>query len=562
MAHRRYKKGKTVDVPQSSISAHSFSSTDFEAEANVLKAKSEALIERRAVLAQKVVDHGRALMTPLLEQIKDEGRNDPHKAHFKKPLEIFELALELEPENTEAEEELENMRDVLEIPEEEPRPPPNHDDPYDVIIVGAGASGVGMGLMLTKVFNLDPQRVLLIERGEKAGESFRRWPREMRFISPSFNNQGWTGSFDLNSVAYGTSPAYTLQTEHPTGEEYAYYLHELAQAGELNVRVRTEVTALRPRRRGGFAVEVAPVVVDGARGSTQSTATLLRSRYVVWAAGEFQYPKASSPLFPGSELCHHNSCIQSWKMLPGDDYLIIGGYESGMDAVSNLVSSGKHCTLISSTAFWRVTTDDPSTELSPYTMDRVQQAFATSTPPRLLAPLRVFKVEKGEHDSNDYVVHARWGTPIKHPGGKHRAQLPNAIENDIEIGRKGTKIKFHTAQPPILCTGFLGSPALGIAKDLFEWDDTGEGCMAGSPLLNEFDESTRTPGLFLAGPAVRHDDLIFCFVYKFRQRFGVVADSIARGLGHDTVEAVEVCRSTNMFLDDFECCKGACGETC
>merc|ERR1719217_244651 len=76
-----------------------------------------------------------------------------------------------------------------------------------------------MGLMLTRVFNLDPKRVLLVERGEEAGESFRRWPKEMRFISPSFNNQGWTASFDLNSIAYQTSPAYTLQAEHPTGAE-------------------------------------------------------------------------------------------------------------------------------------------------------------------------------------------------------------------------------------------------------------------------------------------------------------------------------------------------------
>ncbi len=554
MAQRRSTKRKSFDA-LSSISART---ADIEAEANVLKAESEVLFERRAVLSQKVLDHGRALMTPLLEQIKDGGRNDPHKAQFKKPIDMFELAIDLEPENTEAEEELEKMRDVLEVPEEEPRPTPNHDDPYDVIIVGAGASGVGMGLMLTKVFNLDPQRVLLIERGEKVGESFRRWPREMRFISPSFNNQGWTDSFDLNSVAYGTSPAYTLQTEHPTGEEYASYLHELSHQGELNVRVRTEVTALRPRRRGGFTVEVVPVIVGDVRGSTQPTVTILRSRYVIWAAGEFQYPKASAPLFPGSELCRHNSSIESWKMLPGDDFVIIGGYESGMDAVSNLVSSGKHCTLISSTAYWRVTTDDPSTELSPYTMERIRQAFTMSTPPRMLAPLRVFKVEKGEHDSKGYVVHARWEASIKHPGGKHRAQLPDAIET----GRKGKKIKFHTGQPPVLCTGFVGSAALGIAKDLFEWDDTGEGCMAGAPLLNEFDESTLTPGLFLVGPAVRHDDLVFCFVYKFRQRFGVVADSIARGLGYDTTEAVEVCRGVNMFLDDFTCCKGACGETC
>ena len=76
------------------------------------------------------------------------------------------------------------------------------------------------------------------------------------------------------------------------------------------------------------------------------------------------------------------------------------------------------------------------------------------------------------------------------------------------------------------------------------------------------DESTLTPGLFLVGPAVRHDTLSFCFVYKFRQRFGVVADAMARGLGLDTAEAVERCREMNMFLDDFECCADGCGESC
>ena len=38
-------------------------------------------------------------------------------------------------------------------------------------------------------------------------------------------------------------------------------------------------------------------------------------------------------------------------------------------------------------------TDDPSTELAPYTADRLRKACATPTPPRLLAPLRVFAVE-------------------------------------------------------------------------------------------------------------------------------------------------------------------------
>ena len=35
----------------------------------------------------------------------------------------------------------------------------------DVIIIGAGAAGIGCGSMLQNVFGLDPSRVLLLERG-------------------------------------------------------------------------------------------------------------------------------------------------------------------------------------------------------------------------------------------------------------------------------------------------------------------------------------------------------------------------------------------------------------
>ena len=91
------------------------------------------------------------------------------------------------------------------------------------------------------------------------GESFRQWPEEMRFISPSFNQQGWTKSFDLNSVAYGTSPAFTLHAEHPTGAQYANYLYTLATKAKLNVQCSTEVRAVRPLGGGeGFEVTVVP----------------------------------------------------------------------------------------------------------------------------------------------------------------------------------------------------------------------------------------------------------------------------------------------------------------
>ena len=131
-------------------------------------------------------------------------------------------------------------------------------------------------------------------------------------------------------------------------------------------------------------------------------------------------------------------------------------------------------------------------------------------------------------------------------------------------GAEGSELVVHTTQPPVLCTGFEGSVA-SAASHLFslaDKSDEAKGCLAGAPLLNEVDESTKVPGVFLVGPTVRHGELSFCFVYKFRQRFAIVADAICRGLGRDTKRAVEECRKMNMFLDDFTCCKATCGEAC
>jgi putative flavoprotein involved in K+ transport len=72
----------------------------------------------------------------------------------------------------------------------------------------------------------------------------------------------------------------------------------------------------------------------------------------------------------------------------------------------------------------------------------------------------------------------------------------------------------------------------------------------GDAKLTKYDESTISPGLFLCGPQVRQEDEIFCFVYKYRQRFAVVLNEIATRLGLDTEKVVAKCRQEHMFLDD------------
>merc|ERR1712032_1780971 len=171
---------------------------------------------------------------------------------------------------------------------------------FDVLIIGAGASGVGVAAMLTETFGVDKSRVMLLERGT-VGQSFRKWPAETRFISPSFNQQGWTNSFDLNSIFRGTSPAYSLHSEHPTGANYAKYLASLAHTLKLRIRTQTEVRSIRPSAKAKkhplFEVDVSWVAQPPGGSDKEelmSVEETLTARYVVWAAGEFQYPKGAS----------------------------------------------------------------------------------------------------------------------------------------------------------------------------------------------------------------------------------------------------------------------------
>uniref|UniRef100_A0A7S1FV04 FAD/NAD(P)-binding domain-containing protein n=1 Tax=Corethron hystrix TaxID=216773 RepID=A0A7S1FV04_9STRA len=467
----------------------------------------------------------------------------------------------------------------------EPSPSPSRpsfaeETDYDVIVVGGGCAGLGTALMLTKTFGLDDSRVLVVERGEKVGTSFRAWPEEMRFISPSFNQQGWTQSFDLNSICWGTSPASLLRAEHPSGEEYALYLEAIAEQSGLQVRAGTEVTDIEDagekkegdRPPGPFRVNLKET------SGSQAEATV-SSRYIVWAAGEFQFPKDKrtmtyvykegeentgkpkvrfNDMFPGAELCLHNSHVRSWAKLPGDDFLLIGGYESGVDAAYNLAKAGKTCRMVASTPTWCLQTGDPSSELAPYTAARLREVLAPdfSPRPKLFAPLEVVAVVEAKEGGYD--VAARWKGA--EPEFNDRG-LGFKIE---EAGNADSLVTLRTPEPPILCTGFEGS-VVAQAADLFHFptpDQEKKSCVGNGPLLTRDDESTRVPGVFLVGPSVTHGELSFCFVYKFRQRFAVVADAICQGLGMDTRAAVEECRRQDMYLDNFATCEDGCGDMC
>ena len=367
------------------------------------------------------------------------------------------------------------------------------ENPVDVVVIGAGPAGLGVAIAL---MDAGVEDMVVLER-DKVGASFERWPRETRFITPSFPTNS-VGMLDLNSIAIGISPAYSMRNEHPTGQQYAKHLKDIARFFKVPVCEETNVNSV-VRTTEAFCI-------DTERGQ-------IWAKHVVWATGEFQYPRLFS--FVGAPLCRHTATIESYEDLDGDDFVIIGGYESGFDAAYHLACRNKRVRMIDRGCPWGEESSDPSISLSTYSFERLRdERFEANV--ELIPETAVTRVEE---DNGVYQV-------------------------ITEDGRR-----FSTPNPPLLAGGFVGGH--GLVADLFAHRSDG------FPLLTKWDESTEVPGIFLCGPLVRHGNLIFCFIFKYRQRFAVVAKAIAMSLGLPA-EKLESYRQWGMYLDDLS----VCGQDC
>ena len=67
--------------------------------------------------------------------------------------------------------------------------------------------------------------------------------------------------------------------------------------------------------------------------------------------------------FGGVELCRHTTTIDSYGELDGDNFLIIGGYESGIDAAYHLAND-KKVRVFDMEGPWESESSDPSVALS------------------------------------------------------------------------------------------------------------------------------------------------------------------------------------------------------
>jgi len=365
-----------------------------------------------------------------------------------------------------------------------------------VLIVGAGPAGLGVSLALKQAGVVDH----LVIDAREVGAAFKSWPKGMSLLTPSFHSNNF-GLTDLNAIDPQTSPADLLKTQHPDGPSYAMYLSAIVQ--QFQLPVSTGITVESVRKEGNT------FTVKTSEGTIQPD-------YVVWAAGQFFHPRDHD--FEGAEYGLHNSKVEDWTKLKGEAFTIIGGYESGVDAAINLVRAGKSVRLISSQKPWSVDHPDPSRSLSPRSIDRLRELHQNSSLAQkleLIGDTTITKIEKGD---GFWVMRDQDNFPIS-----------------------------STTQP-ILANGFHSG--LGIVDELFDHTENT------LPIFSEeADESTITSGLFYSGPSLVHRNSLFCFIYKFRARFGVIASEIATRLGKpDVEEKMELYAKAGFLNKDLDCC--------
>ena len=366
----------------------------------------------------------------------------------------------------------------------------------DVLIVGAGPAGIGMALALSKV----PGLAFGVLESGRIGESMRRWPAQTRLITPSFNSNPF-GLADLNAVDEFSSPALFAGVEHLSGSQYADYLNAVAESYELPVGCDCRVLDVRCDPNGAFQLATE-------KGD-------LHARFLIWAAGEYQFPDLDP--FPGARKCLHYAQIEDWRSLDGEFRTVVGGFESGVDAAVNLLKLGHRVRLLARRRTWDLPdVNDPSRVLSPYTRERLAEFEQTG---KLEIVFGAEVVEVCDTETGGFRVEAADGRT------------------------------WVCDQRPVLGTGFLKGGGAQQIEELWEWDG------AGHVSLTEQDESTVTPGLFLVGPQVRQDQRIYCFIYKFRQRFSRIALELAQRLELDDFGLAVPGGAWGPFGND-ECCEG------
>jgi putative flavoprotein involved in K+ transport len=188
-------------------------------------------------------------------------------------------------------------------------------EPLDVVIVGAGQAGLGLGYHLQQA----GRRFVILERG-RIGESWR----SQRWDSFALNTPNWSNSLPGYVFDAGPGDGFGLVAD------LVGYFERYTSRFNLPVHERAEVTSVARGDDGFF-----DVVATGPDG----TATSHRSQAVVLASGMMQAPKIPviGSRLPDSIVQLHTSEYRSPAALPDGAVVVVGAGQSGVQIVEDLL---------------------------------------------------------------------------------------------------------------------------------------------------------------------------------------------------------------------------------
>lgn len=172
----------------------------------------------------------------------------------------------------------------------------------DVLIIGAGQSGLALGYQLQQ----RGRQVLLVDRNDRIGDSWRgRWD-SLKLYSPASRD------------ALPGLPFPAGRTAYPTKDEMADYLEAYAGRFDLPVRTSTRVDGL---------------VRDGDRYVISSGSHRFEADNVVVASGACQIPRVPpfAPELDPAIVQMHSSDYRHPSQLPEGDVLLVGVGNSGAE---------------------------------------------------------------------------------------------------------------------------------------------------------------------------------------------------------------------------------------
>jgi Pyridine nucleotide-disulphide oxidoreductase len=192
------------------------------------------------------------------------------------------------------------------------------DEGYDVVIIGAGLSGLSAAYALRQK-GID---ALILEKEQRIAEPWRKRHPQLHLNTHR----------RLSSL-----PGYPLSPDgpgFPSRDEVIGYLERYALATEANIRYATKVENLR--RSGG-------------RWSLETSTGTVHARYVIFATGKEHTP--SIPDWPGKQKWRgrliHSAELGDVAQYADKDILVVGAGNSGTDVLNHLARVPTHSVQVS-----------------------------------------------------------------------------------------------------------------------------------------------------------------------------------------------------------------------